>query len=147
MSRASLKSELGVDQTMIAGTGNNALKFSVTTDDAVRLLLSPEAPGYKDPVKAAREAAEDIVAHEMAVMAGAQTALMTLLQRFNPDELEKRLGSGGVGALLPAARKARFWDMFRMTYEDISAEAEDAFKASVFGRSFAKGYTAQTRKT
>ena len=145
-SRASVKGDMGIERTMIAGTGNNALKFSVTTDQAVSLLLSPGSPGYMDPVKAAREAAADISAHELAVMAGMQTALVSLLRRFDPDELEQRLATGVLGAVLPAARKARYWDAFRQTHADISREAEDEFQ-TVFGRPFAKAYTAQTRKT
>ncbi len=147
ISRRSVKSEVGADQTMISGAGNNALKFAVTTDDAVRLLLSADSPGYKNPIRSAKEAADDIVSHEMAVMAGVQTALLSLLQRFDPDQLEKRLALGGVTALLPAARKARYWDQFRLTFGEISREAEDDFKSTVFGRSFAKAYSAQTNKT
>ena len=145
ISRAAVKGDMGIEHTMISGTGNNALKFSVTTDDAVRLLLTPGAPGYMDPQAAAKEAAADIVEHELAVMAGMQTALLSLLHRFDPDEMEKRMSTGGLGAMLPASRKARYWDSFRQTFGDISREAEDEFQ-TVFGRPFAKAYTAQTRK-
>lgn len=144
-SRAAVKSDLGINQTIIAGTGNNPLKFSVTADEAVRLLLTPRAPGYMDPLDAARQAAGDLQSHELAVMAGMQEALLSLLHRFNPDELEKRLVAGMLGNLLPAARKARYWDAFRQTYNDLSREAEDEFQ-SVFGRPFARAYNAQARK-
>src|SRR5262249_49224128 len=136
-SRAAVKSDMGIEQTIISSSGNNALKFAVTTDEAVRLLLSPRTPGYMDPIRSARQAADDIVSHELAVMAGVQEALLSLLHRFNPEELEKRLEMGVLGGLLPAARKARYWDAFRQTYGDLSREAEDEFH-NVFGRPFAK---------
>ena len=145
VSRATIKSEMRIEQTMIASHGNNALKFSVTADDAVAGLLTAKRPGYMEPLAAAKEAFSDVKSHEIAVMAGVQTALLALLKRFDPDELEKRLTNIGLGAILPGARKARYWDMFRQTYGDISREAEDDFQ-SVFGRSFAKAYTAQARK-
>ncbi len=145
ISRAAIKSEMRLEQTMIAAHGNNALKFSVTADDAVAALLTPKRPGYMDPLAAAKEAFADIKGHEIAVMAGAQTALFGLLKRFDPEELEKRMTTGGLAAVLPAARKARYWDSFRQVYGDISHEAEDDFQA-VFGRNFAKAYAAQTRK-
>src|SRR6185437_4799079 len=134
-----------IEQTMIAAQGNNALKFSVTAEDAVAAMLTPKRRGYMAPLAAAQEALSDIKDHEIAVMAGVQTALMTLLRRFDPTELEKRLSLGGLSAVLPGARKSRYWDAFRQVYGDITREAEDDFQ-SVFGRPFAKAYTEQTRK-
>jgi type VI secretion system FHA domain protein len=145
ISRAAIKSEMRIEQTMIAAQGNNALKFSVTAEDAVAAMLTPKRRGYMAPLAAAQEALSDIKDHEIAVMAGVQTALMTLLRRFDPGELEKRLSLGGLSAVLPGARKSRYWDSFRQIYGDITREAEDDFQ-SVFGRPFAKAYTEQSRK-
>jgi type VI secretion system protein len=145
ISRAAIKSEMRIEQTMIAAQGNNALKFSVAAEDAVAAMLTPKRRGYMAPLAAAQEALSDIKDHEIAVMAGVQTALMTLLRRFDPTELEKRLNLGGLSAVLPGARKSRYWDAFRQVYGDITREAEDDFQ-SVFGRPFAKAYTEQTRK-
>ena len=44
MSRAVVKGEFGVEQTMLRSRDNNALKFSVTPADAVAALLQPGAP-------------------------------------------------------------------------------------------------------
>ena len=145
ISRTEIKSEMRVERTMISSHGNNALKFSVTPDDAVVALLTQKRPGYMPPLAATKEAFSDIKQHELAVMAGVQTALMDLLKRFEPEVLEKRLSPSALGAILPAARKARYWDGFQDAYKQISQEAEDDFQ-SIFGRSFAKAYTAQTRK-
>lgn len=145
MSRAAIKNEFRVEQTMLRARDNNALKFAVTTEDAIAALLQPARPGYKPPLDSAREAFDDVRAHEMAVMAGVQTALLGLLRRFEPGALEKRLQPGMLGNLLPAARKARTWELFCATYKDIAREAEDDFQ-SVFGREFARAYDAQIRK-
>ena len=74
----------------------------------------------------------------MAVMAGVQTALIGLLRRFVPT-LEEQHRAGPLGSLLPVARKARCWELFRTTYKDIAREAEDDFKLG-FGREFARAY-------
>ena len=145
MSRAAIKNEFRVEQTMLRARDNNALKFAVTTEDAIAALLQPSRPGYKPPLDSAREAFDDVRAHEMAVMAGVQTALLGLLRRFEPGALEKRLQPGMLGGLLPGARKARTWELFCTTYKDIAREAEDDFQ-SVFGREFARAYDAQIRK-
>jgi type VI secretion system FHA domain protein len=144
ISRAAIKNEMRIERTMLASHGNNALKFSVTVDDTVAALLMAKRPGYMAPLAATQEAFADIKSHELAVMAGVQTALLTLLKRFEPEQLEKRLTPSVFGAVLPAARKARYWDAFRETYGEISREAEDDFQA-VFGRPFAQAYSAQTR--
>jgi type VI secretion system protein len=145
MSRAAIKGDMRVEQTMIQARNNNALKFSVTPDDAVAALLLTDRPGYMPPLAATKEAFNDIKSHELAVMAGIQTALMGLLQRFDPATLEKRLAQGLLASVLPGARKARYWDSFCEVYGQIAREAEDDFQA-VFGKAFAKAYTAQTRK-
>ncbi len=145
MSRTAIKNEFRMEQTMLRARDNNALKFSVTPEEAVAALLLPDRPGYKPPLEAAREAFDDVRGHEMAVMAGVQTALIGLLRRFDPAALEKRLQPGMLDAVLPGARRARTWELFCATYKDIAREAEDDFQ-SVFGREFARAYDAQTRK-
>ena len=145
ISRASIKNELRVEQTMLRAKDNNPLKFSVTTEDAIAALLQPTRPGYKQPLAATQEAFDDVRSHEMAVMAGVQTALMGLLKRFEPGALEKRLEPGMLGNILPSARKARTWELFCTTYKAIAAEAQEDFQ-SVFGREFARAYSAQVQK-
>jgi type VI secretion system FHA domain protein len=145
VSRAEIKHELRVEQTMIRSRDNNALKFSVSSQEALAALLQPNRPGYKPPLAAIEEAFNDIRSHEMAVMAGLQTALIALLRRFDPAVLESRLQRGVLDAVLPSARKARFWELFCATYKDIASEAQDDFQ-SIFGREFARAYDAQIRK-
>jgi type VI secretion system protein len=145
LSRAAIKSEMRIAQTMIRAHGNNALKFSMNADDAVVALLSARRQGYMDALPAAREALDDIKAHELAVMAGVRTALTSLLRRFDPDAVEARLGKAGLGSVMSGGRKARYWEEFRQIYATIAEEAEDDFQA-VFGRSFADAYSARTRK-
>ena len=145
MSRAAIKGELRVEQTLLKSQGNNALKFSLSPDDALAALLSPVRPGYMPPLAATKEAFDDIKTHELAVMAGVQTALVALLQRFDPDALDAKLAQNRLGGMMPAARKARLWETFCELYKTIASEAEDDFQA-VFGRTFAKAYTAQTKK-
>ena len=145
MSRAAIKGELRVEQTLLKANGNNALKFSLSPDDAVAALLSATRPGYMAPLAATREAFDDIKNHEIAVMAGVQTALTSLLHRFGPETLEAKLSQGRFAGMLPAARKARLWENFCDLYNTIASEAEDDFQA-VFGRAFAKAYAAQAKK-
>ena len=145
MSRAVVKGEFGVEQTMLRPRDNNALKFSVTPADAVAALLQPGRPGYMEPMRATREAFDDVRVHQLAVMAGVQAALFNLLKTFDPAALEAHLQKGGmVESILPGTRRAKLWDAFCDTYKDIARDADSDFQA-VFGREFARAYTQQVR--
>jgi type VI secretion system FHA domain protein len=142
MTRASIKSEFRLGQTMISPDGNNPIKFSVSADQAVEAMVKPNMPGYLEAATAATEAVNDIKAHEVAMMTGMQAAIKQLLERFDPAalsakmEAKKSLFGGG---------KAKRWDVFEKMYSEIASEAEDDFQA-LFGQAFAKAYEEQLRK-
>ena len=145
MSRAAVKSEFGLDQTMLRPRENNALKFSITPADAIAALLQPGKPGYMDPLRATREAFDDVRVHQVAVMAGVQAALFNLLRTFDPVALEARLQKGGViESLLPGTRRAKLWEAFVATYKEIARDADADFQ-DVFGREFARAYNKQAK--
>ncbi len=145
MSRAAVKGEFGVDQTMLRPKDNNALKFSVTPADAVGALLQPGRPGYLPPLRATKEAFEDVRIHQLAVMAGVQAALFNLLKTFDPASLEARLEKGSViESFLPGARRAKLWEAYCAKYKDIARDADSDFQ-SVFGDEFSKAYTKQAQ--
>jgi type VI secretion system FHA domain protein len=143
MARARFKSELRLGVTTIRRAENNPFKFSVSPEEAIeRLLLRPN-PAYMPPLDAAREAFEDVQAHEMAIIAGLRAALRALLARFEPSNLETRMNAAsGLDKLLPMARKSRYWDQFTQTYEQVAADAAEDFM-QLFGESFARAYEDQ----
>ncbi|HTS52680.1 MAG TPA: type VI secretion system-associated FHA domain protein TagH, partial [Burkholderiales bacterium] len=94
VARALTKRELRVDMTMLATTENNPLKFCPDAFEALTHLLAPRPrSGYLPPIRAVREAYEDLQAHNLAVMAGMRAALQGVLLRFDPAQLEKHLAS------------------------------------------------------
>ncbi len=145
--RSEIKSEFRLERTMIRPQENNPLKFSPNVDDAMLALLNGGGGGaYLKPVAAVHEGFNDLKAHQMAVMAGMQVALSSLLKRFDPASLEKRLKSQSVlESILPAARKAKYWELYEDLYKQIAREAEDDFQ-SLFGREFASAYEGQVKK-
>ena len=143
--RSSIKSEFRLSQTTIQPVENNPLKFSLGVDDAMTALLTKSGKGYLPPVRAVQEAFDDIKAHQVAVLAGMQVALTSLLARFDPETLEARIGEEkGIGTLL-TGKKSRYWDEFTHLYQSIASEAEDDFQ-QVFGREFGRAYEEQVRK-
>jgi type VI secretion system FHA domain protein len=145
MSRAALKGEMRVEQTLLKASNNNALKFSFSPEDAVISLLCAGRPGYMPPLEAAKEAFDAIKTHEIAVISAMQTALYALLNRFDPDTLEARQVKDKLTGMLPTTRKARLWDSFCNLHDTIKAEADDDFHA-LFGRTFANAYKARAKR-
>lgn len=145
--RALTKGELRLDMTMLSAVENNPLKFSPNAYEALTHLLAPRAAsGYLPPLRAVREAYQDLEAHNLAVMAGMRAALLGVLQRFDPARLEKRLASNALlDKLLPINRKARMWDLVAGQHADLVREAQDEFDR-IFGRAFREAYQEQVEK-
>ena len=142
--RATLKQQLRADVTMIGARDNNPLKFVPDGQAALNQLLSPRpVRGFMDPQHAMRDAYDDLLAHQIGFVAGMRAAMQGLIGRFDPAVLEGRLASKSVlDAMLPAARKARLWELFNSLYGEVSREAEDDFER-LFGHAFVKAYEEQ----
>ncbi len=146
MGRTSFKNELRVEVTRIQARENNPFKFSVDPADALAHLLFRPSRGFLPPLEAAREAFDDIQCHEMALVAGLRAALHALLKRMDPAELENRFrGRSVIDNLMPMARKAKYWDLFTETYQEIAADAADDF-LNLFRDAFTRAYEEQAAR-
>jgi len=141
--RTHIKSEFRLDQTMIRPAENNPFKFSTSKTRTLLQLLSKNDPAYKSGVNAISEGFADVNAHQMAVIAGMEAALQDILSRFNPKTLEKRIVSDSIlDKVLPGGKKAKYWDIFKLLFDEIAGEAEDNFQ-QLFGREFSRAYEEQ----
>lgn len=145
MTRASIKSEFRIHQTVISAGGNNPLKFSVSPEQAVEALVRPTTKGYLDPAEAVAQALQDIKAHEVAMMTGMQAALKGVLARLEPDELAKVIETDSTIANLLTNKKARYWDTFERKYQEIADQAENDFH-DLFSKEFARAYQEQLER-
>ncbi|WP_181388382.1 type VI secretion system-associated FHA domain protein TagH [Vibrio albus] len=142
--RADVKSEFRMQQTTIRAVENNPLKFSVSADDALQQMLQPTSSAYLPAHEALSEALDDIEAHQLAIMAGVQAALSTMLQRFDPDTLKRHFDQKSGRSLLES-KKAWYWEQYEEQYQAILSEAEDSFQ-ELFGEAFSKAYEEQVEK-
>ncbi|MBD8271060.1 type VI secretion system-associated FHA domain protein TagH, partial [Pseudomonas fluorescens] len=144
--RASLKGEFRMQQTMIRPAENNPLKFAPNADEALLLLLRHGNPAFMAPDAAVRDSFDDLRAHQLAVMAGVEAALKHLLLRFEPAQLEERMGKpGGLSSLFNGSRQAQYWQQFTELYSNISREAQEDFQ-DLFGREFSRAYEAHSAR-
>ncbi|MGZ0713429.1 type VI secretion system-associated FHA domain protein TagH [Pseudomonas palleroniana] len=138
--RASLKGEFRMQQTMIRPAENNPLKFAPNADEALLLLLRHGNQAFMAPDAAVRDSFDDLRAHQLAVMAGVEAAIKHLLTRFEPSQLEERMGKpGGLSSLFNGSRQAQYWQQFTELYSNISREAQEDFQ-DLFGREFSRAY-------
>ena len=138
--RASLKGEFRMQQTMIQPAENNPLKFAPNADEALLLLLRHGNQAFMAPDVAVRDSFDDLRAHQLAVMAGVEAAIKHLLMRFEPAQLEERMGKpAGLSSLFNGSRQAQYWQQFTELYSNISREAQEDFQ-DLFGREFSRAY-------
>jgi len=140
------KREIGAELTMIVATRNNPLKFLPTPEAMLMQLLGPRMPGFMAPVDAMASAFEDLRAHEVGVIAGTRAAFAEVLRRFDPKLLDERVGqAGALQSLMPALRRAKLWELFVATYEEVYRDAQDNFE-SLYGLAFIKAYEEEVRR-
>jgi type VI secretion system protein len=137
--RSSLKGEFRLQQTMIRPVENNPLKFAPNVDEALLLLLRHGNQAFMPPDQAIADSFDDLRAHQLAVMAGVEAAIKALLKRFEPAELEARMGKPRALSSLFGSRQAQNWHQFTERYAQISREAEEDFQV-LFGREFGRAY-------
>lgn len=145
MTRQSIKSEFRINQTVISAGANNPLKFSVSVEQAVEAMARPATKGYLPAAEAAREAMDDIAAHEVAMMTGMEAALKGVLAQLEPGKLSERIDADKSFTSLLSNKKARYWDVFETQFEKISDQAENDFH-ELFSKAFAQAYQAQLER-
>lgn len=145
--RAMIKAEYRVEQTVIRSSNNNPLKFAMDVEQAMAAMTGPPRQGYMPALKAAQEGFKDMKAHELALMAGMQAAVQALFRQFDPEQLKKRLEKSGsvLDSLVPGAKKAKYWEIYEQQYKQIAREMSEDVRGT-FGRAFAEAYEQQSKK-
>jgi type VI secretion system protein len=142
IARAQIKSELRVEQTMIAAMDNNPLKISVDDEQALIAMLTPARQGYLAPEAAIQRGFNDLRAHELALLAGARSAISEAMAPLAPELLMSRVKGGG---LLAASKKAKYWELYEAEFKKLKESAEDDPHGPL-ARALARAYEDQGRK-
>jgi len=144
--RTNIKGEFRLGMTTLRPAENNPLKFSIDVEDALTKLLLPPPKGYLPPIEAIHEATDDLQAHQIALLAGLRAALSSLVALFDPEALEKNFQkASAVDNLLPALKKAKYWEMFKSRYKQAAADAENDF-LHFLGDEFTIAYEQQVQR-
>lgn len=144
ITRATIKSEFRIEQTIIAARGNNPLKFSPTPEDALVAMLG-RSRAFMAPEAAVKDALDDIKRHELATMEAMQAAVRALLGRLDPAAIRTEAEQGGGLSLLPAQKRARAFELYEQRFAAALADLDDSSDGA-FARAFAKAYEAASSK-
>lgn len=138
--RSDMKTRLRLNQTTIQPGENNPLKFSASVDEAVLKLLDPHGTRYLGPIEAIRDSFADLRTHQNALVGAVQAATDELMSRIEPGELQERFDRGlKRGAILGAANKMKYWDLYVEFYQLLNQRNEQGLPA-LFAEEFARTY-------
>ena len=144
--RTEIKDQFRVPLTTLKPVENNPLKFSINAQDALHNLFGKHNAGFQSPVDAFTESFEDIKAHQMAMIAGMRAAYKSMLEYFDPDDLEKEFDRGlHRGVLRGVLNKSKYWDSYEELYKSISRDPDSSFH-KLFGDEFARAYDEQMQR-
>jgi type VI secretion system protein len=144
-SRTSIKNEFRMNVTTIQPVENNPLKFSVNVDDALENMFVKKSNAYKKPVDAFKEGFQEIAEHQVAMIGGIRQGFESMMERFNPEGLEKNFNKQGRAGLLPGMQKAKYWGCYTEYYSGFVDNIESSFQ-HLFGSDFVSAYEDQLRR-
>lgn len=144
-SRTSIKNEFRMNVTTIQPVENNPLKFSVNVEEALENMFVKKSSAYKEPVEAFKEGFQGVAEHQIAIIAGIRYAFESMIERFNPENLEKMFDKGGKAAVIPAMQKAKYWAAYHEHYKNLMDNMEHSFQ-HLFGDDFVQAYEDQLRR-
>lgn len=116
--RRNMKSQLHMDMTQIQPANNNALKFSVSSDEALATMFGKAGDGYMPPANSIKEAFQDIADHQVAMMAAMMQASQQMMMRFHPDQLENEFAQDKKNKSMFSS-KQKTWDMYKDYYKEL----------------------------
>lgn len=140
MARAQSKGAMrSSNMTMIQAVDNNPLRFSPTTEDALRILFGPPTASYLSPQKALESSFHDLKKHQMAVFGAMQVALAKLIEDLEPAKIDAAVEQDkGVSSLL-RSRQARLWQHYETAWKARAGKSDHGM-LDVFMRLFSEAY-------
>lgn len=143
--RKRIKEEFRINVTTIQPVENNPLKFSANIEDAMENMFIKENRAYQRPVDAVREGFQGISEHQVAVLAGIQSAFKGMLERFDPNALEQRFEKYRKAGIVKVGQKGKNWDSYKEFHKDLMDNLDNSFQ-HLFGYDFVQAYENQLQK-
>ena len=143
--RAMVKSELRISQTVIQASDNSALKFAPDVRRCLAAMVGQPPQGFLPGATAMLNAMSDIKRHELALVAALNSVFASMTEKLDPETiLGKVRGESGLGTMLPYAREARCWAVYLENYQALQASGSENTAGSLLAP-LAVAYARQIR--
>lgn len=139
--REEIKSQFRLAVTRVRDSDNNPLTFALDANEALATLLGRRNTAYLAPVEAFQRAFDDIRNHQVAMLAGMRAGFQSLLEGFDPEQLQQDFDKRSKGGVLGLG-KPKYWDLYLEHYQDLRGDTELAFRR-LFGDEFSRAYEQQ----
>jgi type VI secretion system protein ImpI len=127
------------NQTSIEALDNNPLKFSPTSDDAMRIMFGPPTTSYLDARRALEEGFGDLKEHQIRTYSAMQQAIAMMVADLDPQAIDNATEADrGISGVI-GSRKARLWDAYVARWQ-AKTRGQDGGLADVFMQYFAECY-------
>lgn len=117
----------------------NLLNVSGSVDEAIANLLFRQTSEFLQAVESVREAFTDIKQHQQSLLSALRTAAVDYIARLDPEELENKVSNGKRGALINAANKLKYWDLYKDLYQVVT-QAQPGQLPQQFLEEFSRAY-------
>jgi len=143
--RKKIKEEFRINVTTIQPVENNPLKFSANIEDALENMFVKDNKAYMKPLDAVREGFQGISEHQIAVLAGIQAAFRGMIERLDPEALEKRFEKYRKTGVIKVGQKGKNWESYKEFHQDLVNNLDNSFQY-LFGYDFVQAYEEQLQR-
>ena len=99
-------------QTTVQALENNPLKFSPSSEEALRILFGPRTRSYLDAQRAVAQAFGDLKSHQLRTYMAMQHAVHELIARIDPTLMARELELQRGANSWFGSNKSKLWDEF-----------------------------------
>jgi len=139
--RSELKNELRLALTTVQSAGNNPLKHSADSSEALTALLRGGKPGALSAEQSIGRGFRDLQAHQVALLAASRAAVKGMFEQLSPEQLSLRFEREGRKPLLAIAGSR--WRAYSRLHALLTQN--DDWSERLFARDFAHTYEEQVR--
>jgi type VI secretion system protein ImpI len=130
-------------RTLVQPAGNNPLKFMPTPEEALRVMLGRQSPGYLGAAETIDKSFSDLKNHQLALLSAMQLAAGAIFDELSPDAVRKAADSGK-RSLLGSAR-GKYWETYLETWSATAGKSEHGM-LNAFLDAFAAYYDTESQK-
>jgi type VI secretion system protein ImpI len=138
--RGELKNEMRLSLTTVQSAGNNPLKHSIDSGEALGLLLRGSKAGQLPAEQSVGRAFRDLQAHQVAMLAASRAAIKGMLEQLSPDQLALRFEGDDKPLIATAGSR---WRAYKRLH--LAMQRDDDWSERLFARDFAQAYEEQVR--